>query len=47
MLDSRDQGGVSQNNLRTAQSNNIGNEQAPDRMNAPKESFDLDDEIPF
>ena len=28
-------------------SNNIVNEQAPDRMNAPKESFDLDDEIPF
>ena len=47
MLDGRDQSGESQNNFRTAQSNNIGNEQAPDRMNAPKESFDLDDEIPF
>lgn len=47
MLDGRDQGGVSQNNFRTAQSNNIGNEQAPGRINAPKESFDLDDEIPF
>ena len=47
MLDGRDQGGVSQNNFRAAQSNNIGNEQTADRMNDPKESFDLDDEIPF
>jgi single-strand DNA-binding protein len=47
MLDGRDQGGVSQNNFRAAQSNNIGNEQTAGRMNDPKESFDLDDEIPF
>ena len=47
MLDGRDQGVGSQNNFRTAPGNNIGNEQTADRTNSPKESFDLDDEIPF